>query len=105
MFIVLLDEQGLFVYSSAEEAAADIELPDAHREVRAAFDETGMPFKPDREVVETRWTVEVAQYRWVPAGPAQPAALLALLENFGKNTEPTSAHNPLQNLVLKLRAQ
>ena len=47
MFIILLDEPGLFVFDSAEAAVRDIEPIDAESEIRAAFDESGTPYKVD----------------------------------------------------------
>lgn len=108
MFIVLMDEPTLFVFDSAEQAAAEIELRDAHCEVRAAFDEEGLPYKPDRELRETRWTVEVEPYRWVPAGESNVMELLALIERQRAPIDaidPNSATVRLERLAAALRAR
>jgi len=87
MFIVLLDEPGLFVYESAEAAAKEIESPDAERTIRAAFDDTGVPYsiqwiRPNRwrKWVGRFGSVSFGEYRFVPAGPADQPALAQLLE-------------------------
>ena len=45
MLIVLLGEPGLFVFASAQEATREIEPVDAEREVRAAFDDSAVPYR------------------------------------------------------------
>jgi ribosomal protein L7/L12 len=87
MFIVLLDEPGLFVYESPDAAARDIEPPDAEQIVRAAFDDQAVPYRVDwiRPNKRRRWfwgfgSVAFGEYRFVPAGPADQQALAQLLE-------------------------
>ena len=43
MLILLLDENGLFVFPSAEAAAGQIEPIDARSEIRAMFDDAAVP--------------------------------------------------------------
>src|ERR1051325_10175847 len=44
MFIVLLDEPGLFVFRSPADAVRGIEPIDAESEIRAAFDDAAVPY-------------------------------------------------------------
>ena len=45
MLIVLLDEPGLFVFSSPDAAQREIEAIDAEQELRAAYNESGVPYR------------------------------------------------------------
>jgi hypothetical protein len=111
MFIVLLDEPGLFVFESPTAAADHIEPPDAENEVRAAFDEGAVPYRVEwiRPNISRSWvagnlgTVRFGQYRFVPAGPADPKALTLLLEEHPDYTDPPEAKAELDRLLEKLR--
>ena len=48
MLIILLDEPGLFVFASAEDATREIEPIDAERQIRAAFDDWAVPYRVER---------------------------------------------------------
>lgn len=112
MFIVLLDEPGLFVYGSAEDAVLHIEPPEAESCVRAAFDDTAVPhrvewIRPNRH--GRKWfgvigSVAFGEYRFVAAGPPDPAALLALLEGHSEFTTPPEAAGDLGRLLGEMRA-
>jgi hypothetical protein len=104
MFIVLLDEPGLFVYESAEAAVKDIESPDAEKTIRAAFDDTGVPYtvqwiRPNRwrEWFGSFGSVAFGEYRFVPAGPADRQALAQLLEQH-PDANPPEAQAQLKAL-------
>ncbi len=96
MLIVLLDEPGLFVFPSPEEAARAIAPVDAEAAFRAAFDDAAVPYRvewlrPNRPRTGwLRWLRPVARgsFRFAPAGAPDPAALIALLEGH------TVAHPP-----------
>jgi hypothetical protein len=89
-----------------------IEAPDAESEVRAAFDERGVPHKVDwlrpnryRKTLFGLFTsVTFGEYRFVPDGPPDPGALVRLLEEHPKFTTPPEAVTDLSALVLRLRA-
>ena len=102
MFIVLLDEPGLFAFESAAAAVREIEPPDAESEIRAAFDEV----RPNRHgrLLGFLRSVEFGAYRFVPAGHADPAALIELLENHSDYTDPPQAKGELEFLLEKMRA-
>jgi hypothetical protein len=111
MFIVLLDEPGLFVFKSAAEAGREIEPPDAESEIRAAFDQDAVPYRvewirPNRRsrplgVVNT---IEFGEYRFAPAGPPDPAALIVLLEKHSAVVNPSESAAELKSLLEKTRA-
>ena len=106
MFLVLLDEPGLFVFPSPDEAVRAIEPPDAESMVRAAFDDGAVSYRvhwicPNKH---TRMlgivpTVSFGEYRFVPAG-----ALVALLEAHPDFTNPPQAAPALAALLTKMRA-
>lgn len=111
MFIVLLDEPGLFVFNSAADAIREIEPPDAESEIRAAFDEAAVPYRVEwvrpnrhRKLLGVLRSVEFGEYRFVPDGHADPAALLALLEKHFAFTDPPEAKAELESLLERLRA-
>jgi len=110
MFIILLDEPGLFVFPSPADAVRAIEPPDAEAEIRAAFDDAAVPYR----VVWTRpnqysralgigWTVNFGEYHFVPAGPPDPAALVSLLEEHPNITNPPEAKAALASLLARMR--
>ena len=110
MFIVLLDEPGLFVFGSAAHAVREIEPPDAEAEIHAAFDDAAVPYRVDwvrpnqyRTVMGALRTVEFGEYRFVPAGQADPAALIELLNNHADYTHPPQAKVELESLLKRMR--
>lgn len=82
--IILLDEPCLLVYPSAEAAAHDIEALDIEADLRAAFDETGVPYRVEWIRPNQRGWLRVSngEYRLVPAGPVVRDSLLALLDAY-----------------------
>ena len=111
MFIVLLDEPGLFVFESAAAAVREIEPPDAESEIRAAFDDAAVPYRVEwvrpnryRTLLGSLRSVEFGEYRFVPAGHADPAGLIELLENHSDYTDPPQAKVELESLLGKMRA-
>jgi len=112
MLIVLLDEPGLFVFQSPADAVRAIEPIDAESEIRAAFDHSAVPYKvewvrPNRHrkaLFGLLQSIESGEYRFVPAGPAQPAALIELLEAHPEYTNPPEARAGLESLLARLRA-
>lgn len=112
MLIVLLDEPGLFVFSSPADAVRQIEPIDAESEIRAAFDDAAVPYtvewaRPNRHRNAHSGllkTVEPGEYRLVPAGPAQSGALVELLEAHSEYTNPPEARADLESLLARLRA-
>ena len=111
MFIVLLDEPGLFVFESPAAAVREIEPPDAESEIRAAFDDGAVPYcvewiRPNhyRGLLGSLRSVEFGEYRFVPAGHAEPAALIELLESHSEHTYPQQAKVALESLLERLRA-
>lgn len=110
MFIVLLDEPGLFVFESAAGAVREIEPPDAESEIRAAFNDAAVPYRVEwlrpnqyRTVLGSMKSVEFGEYRFVPAGHADPAALIELLEKHSDYTHPPQAKVALKTLLEKMR--
>ena len=112
MLIVLLDEPGLFVFQSPADAVRGIEPIDAESGVRAAFDHSAVPYKvewvrPNRHrkaLFGLFRSIEPGQYRFVPAGPAQPTALVELLESHPQHTNPPEARASLESILARLRA-
>ena len=111
MFIVLLDEPGLFVFDTPAHAVREIEPPDAENEVRAAFDDQGVPYRvewirPNQHTAlfGSVGTVQFGEYRFVPAGPADIAALVELLEEHPDSADPPEAGEALRELLKKMRA-
>ena len=111
MFIVLLDEPGLFVFKSAADAVREIEPPDAESEIRAAFDDAAVPYRVEWVRPNRRSTflglvksVEFGEYRFVPAGQPNPAALVALLEEHSVFANPPEAEAELKSLLERMRA-
>jgi hypothetical protein len=110
MFIVLLDEPGLFVFKSAAAAVREIEPPDAESDIRAAFDDGAVPYRVEwvrpnryRTVLGALRSVEFGEYRFVPAGRADPAALIELLKNHSDYTHPPQAKVALESLLERMR--
>jgi hypothetical protein len=111
MFIVLLDEPGLFVFHSAADAVQAIEPPDAESEIRAAFDDAAVPYRVDwtrpnqyGKALGIVKTVIFGEYRFVPTGPPDPAALISLLEEHPDHTNPPEAKPVLASLLERMRA-
>jgi hypothetical protein len=111
MFIVLLDEPGLFVFDSPETAARQIEPPDAESEVRAAFDDGAIPYRvewirPNQRQVITGSirSIEFGEYHFVRSGQADPVALIRLLESHSDYPDPPEAKESLETLLHKMRA-
>jgi hypothetical protein len=114
VFIVLLDEPVLFVYPSAEAAARDIEPPDAAAEIRAAFDDSAVPYRVQwtRPNLHSKSFVGLLKsviqsctpghYSFVPTGPPDRGALVALLEHH-PGTNPPEAKAELTSLLTRLR--
>jgi len=112
MLILLLDENGLFVFPSAEAAAEQVEPIDARSEIRAMFDDAAVPYRvewvtpvPRKIFFGLLESNEAEQYRLVPAGPPDPPALLALLEAHSSYTEPPEAHAAVLSLLEELRSR
>ena len=112
MFIVLLDEPGLFVYESPNAAARDIEPPDAEQSVRAAFDDQAVPYRVEwiRPNKRRTWfwgfgSVAFGEYRFVRSGPADPRALAALLEAHPDYTNPPEAKAKIEALLARLKPE
>jgi len=106
MFIVLLDEPGLFVFESPDEAMRAIEPPDAESEIRAAFDDSAVPYgiewtRPNHygRVLGVVGTVSFGEYSFVPTGPPDPIALESLLEAHPDFTNPPEAKAQLVSLL------
>jgi len=110
MFIVLLDEPGLFVFDSPEAAVREIEPPDAENKVRAAFDDEGVPYRVEwirpnqhNALFGSVGTVQFGEYRFAPAGPPDIPAFVALLEDHPL-ANPLEASDALRELLKKMRA-
>jgi len=105
MLIVLLDEPGLFVYTARELARVSLEPPGAWSEVRAAFDEQGVPYRVEW-IRKTRSRFDLfsplGRYRWVASGPPDPVALIRLIEQH-PSADP-AVQVRLAELLPKLRA-
>lgn len=112
MLIVLLDEPGLFVFESPADAAREIEPIDAESEIRAAFDDLAVPYtaewvRPNRHrktLFGLLKSVEPGEYRLVPAGPAQPAAIIDILEAHSDDATPAEVRAYLASILARLRA-
>ena len=108
MFIVLLDEPGLFVFESPVDAVQEIEPPDAESEIRAAFDDAAVPYRVEWVRPNRRSTlsglVEFGEYRFIPAGQSDPAALITLLEQHSDFANPPEAEAELKSLLERMRA-
>ncbi len=84
VIVALLDEACLKLFRTIEEAEREIEPLDADI-VRAIFDDSGVPYV-------VRWTVRngkgllgwltPGEYHFIPAGPADPKALVALIDEY-----------------------
>ena len=111
MLIILLDEPGLFVFRSPADAVREIEPIDAESEIRAAYDDSAVPYnvewvRPNRHrkaLFGLIKSIDPGEYRFVPAGPADPTALIKLLEAH-PGTNPPEAKADLQSLLARLRA-
>jgi hypothetical protein len=114
MFIVLLEGPGLLVFKTSSDAVQAIEPPDAEVEIRAAFDADAVPYlvewlTPNRHTASATLfgsvpAVEFGEYRFVPAGPADADALIALLEEH-PDAEPPEAKPELDALLERMRTQ
>lgn len=110
MFIVLLDEPGLFVFPSSAAAERDIEAIDAETEIRAAFDESAIPYRVEWVVPNRRQkflfltSIVPGEYCFAPAGLADPSALIALLEKHPDHTNPPEAKTEIARLLAELRS-
>ncbi len=112
MLIVQIDEPGLFVFPSAAAAAREIEPLYVEQVLRAAFDEAGVPYRVDwirpnrhgRALFGLLKSMTNGEYRFVPAGPAAPAALRTLLEDRLASTHPPEVKTKLETLLARLRA-
>ena len=110
MLIVLLDEPGLFVFPTPTHAEQAIEPIDAESEIRAAFDESAVPYtvewiEPNRRRQGVFFSsIEPGQYRFVSAGNSQPNALIKLLTAHSGSTNPPEAKAHLDALLARLRA-
>jgi len=111
MFIVLLDEPGLFVFKSAADAVREIEPPDAEAEFRAAFDDAAVPYRVEwvhhdrrSKLLGFAKLVEFGEYAFVPAGPSDPPALIALLEEHSAFANPPEGEAELKSLLERMRA-
>ena len=112
MLIIHLDEPGLFVFTSATDAVREIEPIDAEAELRAAFDESAVPYRVNwlRPNRRRKWlfgllkSIDQGEYELVPAGPADPPALCALLEGHLAYAHPPHAKGQLEALLAELRA-
>jgi hypothetical protein len=112
MIIVLVDEVGLCVFPTPTAAAIGIEPPDAESGIRAAFDEHGVPYKVDwlRPNLHRKAffglfnSIAFGEYRFVPAGPPDRAALIRLLEAHPTFANAQSAAADLSSLLSSLRA-
>jgi hypothetical protein len=110
MFIVLLDGPELLVFQSPADAVREVEPIDAESEIRAAFDDFAVPYRVEwvrpnfhRRLFGLFPVVEPGEYRLVPSGPPQPAALIELLEEH-PTTDPHEAKADLLALLARLRA-
>lgn len=112
MLIVQLDEPGLFVFESLDDAVRQIEPPDAEGSLRAAFDELAVPhvvewLRPNRSrrgLLGLWNSVEFGEYRFVPAGPPDPAALVRLLESHEAADPPDAVDEKVAELLGRYRA-
>ena len=110
MIIILFDEPGLFVFPSVEAAVLDIEAIDAESEIRAAFDDSAVPYRAEwirpnehESMFGLLRTIRPGAYTLVPAGPPDPSALIALLEKHLVYTESAEYERPLASLLARLR--
>ena len=79
--------------------------------MRAAFDDRAVPYRVE-SLPKSGWAgrldrllrVEV-EYRFVPLGPSNPAALVALLEQYPDYTNPAEAKAELESLLNRLRSK
>lgn len=111
MLIVLLDEPGLFVFQTTSDAELEIEPIDAESEIRAAYDENAIPFtvewiQPNQRsniVFGLIESIEHGKYRFVPDGPADPSALIQLIESHPDYTNPPEAKSDLDAILSRLQ--
>ena len=111
MLIVLLDEPGLFVFRSPGDAVRAIEPIDAEVALRAAFDDSAVPYRvewlrPNRHrstLFGLLKTIRPGKYRLVPSGPADQAGLIQLLEAHPEHTDPPEAKTTLAALLRRFR--
>lgn len=110
MFLILLDEPGLFVYEDPSDAAADIESIDIEESLRAAFDDRGVPYRVDWPQGPPRRSPRIlglqagsnVEYGFVPAGPADTRALTLLLDQHSEYVVPSDAIDRVQSLRSRL---
>jgi hypothetical protein len=89
VIVALLDEACLKLFRTLDEAEQEIEPLDVAI-VRAIFDESGVPYA-------VRWSVLnregwfggriPGEYHFIPAGPANPKALVALIDEYVGESE------------------
>ena len=110
MFLILLDEPGLFVYEDPGDAAADIESIDIEESLRAAFDDRGVPYRVDWPQGPPRRSPRIlglqvvsnVAYGFVPAGPADVPALTRLLDQHSEYVVPKDAIDRVHSLRSRL---
>jgi hypothetical protein len=94
------------VFASAAAAATSIEALDIEVELRAAFDEAGVPHRVEwlRANVRSGFAVQNGEYRLVPSGSPDPLALLALIAAHPAARDAAGEPVDLTDLVGSLRA-
>jgi len=102
MFIVLLDEPGLFEFPSAEYAERYIEPPEAEFGIRAAFDDAAVPYRVEW-LRAKQFDLFSKKYKFIPAGPPDQRRLIELIEAHPNYTTPPEARAQLDVLVAGLR--
>ena len=112
MLIVLLDDSQLHVFESAHDAESSIEPIDAENEIRAAFDEAGVPYKVEwieenkrTKLIGKLESIQQGAYRMVPAGESRPKALADLLEQLECKCDPVEQGPVLEKLLVDLRSR
>jgi hypothetical protein len=111
MLIVLIDEPGLFVFSTVNAAEREIEAYDADL-VRGAFDESGVPYRVDWIRPKSRRKTffgllsseDPGEYRLVPAGPVDPPAFARFLEAHPTPANSAAAAPEFESLRSRSRA-
>jgi hypothetical protein len=109
MLVVQFDEPSLLVFKSVLEAEREIEPIDAESEIRAAFDESGIPYgvrwvRPNRRgLAQGVEFIDQGEYRLVPTGLPQPTALIELIEAHAAQMD-ADAHSDLPVMLTRLRS-
>jgi hypothetical protein len=108
MLLVLQDDGCVYAYASPEEAATDIEALDVEHVVWKVYDEQARPYRvewlrPNRygKTLGFLESAEGGEYRFVVAGPAEPAALLEMLREANE-IFPDTARDPVRELERRL---